>query len=964
MTDDGMTDDGMTYDGMTYDALVVGSGIAGMESALRLGDMGYQVLVVEKEASVGGKMILLSKVFPTLDCASCISTPKMAATIHHPNVTVMTYSEVEDIVRKPDGTFHAKIKQHPRYVDESACTGCRQCEMACNVAVPDQFNSGMVSRRAAYIPFPQAVPKKAVVERAGTSPCSYTCPAGIAAHGYVALVRSGQYEKAFRLILRTTPLVGSLARACYAPCESQCSRGALEGPVAIRRIKRFIADRHYAGSGAAGVDPAAPTGHTVAVVGSGPAGLTAAWQLALRGHEVTVFEAAAEPGGMLRLAIPAYRLPAEVVEADVANLTALGVRIVTRTPVESLDDLRAEGFEVILLATGTHRSIPLRVPGEDKPGVTSALDFLRTVKLGESEDLSGRRVVVVGGGNVAVDAARTARRLGSADVRMVSLESRQEMPAHGSELDEALAEGIRLHNSWGVLELQGTDHVEKVRLRRCTAVFDEDHRFRPQYDEAVLDVLEADLVVVAAGMSPGTEAFGPDVLRNPGGTIRVDPGTLQTASPDVFAAGDTVTGPSMITRAVGHGRRAAAVIHAFLSGEDFDAEGYERRLEVVDREEVLARQTTHSSRPPLTVRTAPDAAPLGFAELEPGLSEEEAVAATGRCLDCGVCSQCQACVDVCPAHAIDLTMTERVIEEDVGTVVVSTGFSLFPADLKPQYGYGRYANVITGMQMDRLLAPTRPYNTVLRPGDGKVPDRIAYVMCTGSRDETVGNPLCSKVCCMYSIKQNQLIMGALPLADVTVHYLDIRAVGKGYDEFYRQASGMGAQFVKGRVAKISEVDGGNLLLTYEDVDNDGGPVTAEYDLVVLAVGVRPGVDPHRLFSTEPPAQDEYFYVAEIDEDLNPARTSIPGVFAAGAVCGPKDIPESILHAGAAAAQAGAHLERLLAVTNGGTAPNGTASNGTASNGAAPNGTTPNGTAPNGTAPNGTTDPMRKAGVTA
>lgn len=908
---------------MTYDVLVVGSGIAGMESALKLGDMGYRVLVVEKEASVGGKMILLSKVFPTLDCASCISTPKMAATIHHPNVTVMTYAEVEDVTRTAGGAFRAKIRQHPRYVDEAACTGCRQCEMACNVAVPDQFNSQLVSRRAAYIPFPQAVPKKAVVERAGTSPCSYTCPAGIKAHGYVALVRSGQYEKAFRLILDATPLVGSLGRACYAPCESQCSRGALEGPVPIRRIKRFVADQHY-GDGSTpgvtpGVVPAASTGHKVAVVGSGPAGLTAAWLLALRGHEVTVFEAAEQPGGMLRLAIPAYRLPSGVVDADVANLVAVGVRIVTGTRIENLDELRAAGFAAILLATGTHGSVPLRVPGENLPGVTSALAFLREAKVGAAPDLSGRRVVVVGGGNVAVDAARTARRLGSADVSVVALERRQEMPAHGFEIDEALAEGIRLHNSWGVLDLAGADRVRSVRLRRCTQVFDDDHRFRPVYDEAEREVLDADLVIVAAGMFAQTQPFESDVLLNLSGTVRVDPGTLQTAAPDVFAAGDTVTGPSMITRAVGQGRRAAAMMHAYLNGDPFDVAGYERRPDVVDREEVLARQSTHSRRDPLPGHLTTSTEPSGFAELEPGLTEQEALAGTGRCLDCGVCSECQACVDVCPADAIDLTMTGHVVEEEVAAVVVSTGFSLFPADLKPQYGYGRYANVITGMQMDRLLAPTRPYNTVLRPGDGKVPDRIAYVLCTGSRDETVGNPLCSKVCCMYSIKQNQLIMGALPLADVTVHYIDVRAVGKGYDEFYRQAAGMGACFVKGRVARITEKDDGNLLLTYEDMEN-GGTATAEYDLVVLAVGIRPGPDPQRLFGDELLAKDEHFYVAEIDEDLHPARTSIPGVFVAGTASGPKDIPESILHADAAAAQVGAHLERLAASADG----NGTA----------------------------------------
>jgi heterodisulfide reductase subunit A len=257
-------------------------------------------------------------------------------------------------------------------------------------------------------------------------------------------------------------------------------------------------------------------------------------------------------------------------------------------------------------------------------------------------------------------------------------------------------------------------------------------------------------------------------------------------------------------------------------------------------------------------------------------------------------------------------MRERTFSVEVGAVVVSTGYKLFAADLKPQYGYGRYRNVITGMQMDRLLAPTRPFNTVLRPGDGKVPERIAYIMCTGSRDETVGNPLCSKFCCMYSIKQNQLIMGALPLADVTVHYMDIRAAGKRYDEFYEQARAMGATYVKGRVAKITEKDNGNLILRYEDIEHGGRIAEAEYDLVVLAVGVQPNRDAERLFTGEQLGLDEYRYVAEPDEDLNPGRTSIPGVFVAGAASGAKDIVDSILHAGAAAAQVAAHLEQARA----------------------------------------------------
>ncbi len=890
---------------MDYDVLVVGSGIGGMESALKLGDMGYKVLVVEKEPSVGGKMILLSKVFPTLDCASCISTPKMAATIHHPNVTVFTGSEVDRIASNGSGRFRATVHRKPRFVDEALCTGCRQCELACTVAVPDQFNGEMVSRRAAYIAFPQAVPQKALIERAGTSPCTFACPAGIKAHGYVSLVRSGEYEKAFDLVCEATPLVGSLGRACYAPCEADCSRGGLEGTLPIRRLKRFVADAHYALAEPPAVEHAAANGKRVAVVGSGPAGLTAAWQLVRQGYGVKIFEAEPVPGGALRLAIPSYRLPAEVVERDVANVVAAGVEIAVDTRVDDLEQLRRDGFDAVVVATGTPKSAQLRVRGEELDGVETALGFLRDIKLGSAPDLHGKAVAVIGGGNVAIDAARSAKRLGAAAVTMVCLEARGELPAHDWEVEEALAEGIELHDAWGIAGFRGDAHVQGVELKRCTGVFDEAGRFSPSYDDSVVDELACDIAIVAVGMGADTETF-PALAPEGARWLRADPRTAQTSLPWVFAAGDAVMGPSMITDAVGQGRKAAHMVDRFLQG--LELTGFVEPLPAVAQSDVLARQGSHSVREPLAAAVLATG-PLDFAEVEPPLTEAEARFAAGRCLDCGVCSECHECIAACPADAIDLDMREQDVAVEVGAVIVSTGYTLFPADLKPQYGYGRFKNVITGTQMERLLAPTRPYNTVLRPSDGRVPERIAYVMCTGSRDQTVGNPLCSKFCCMYSIKQNQLIMGALPLADVTVHYIDIRAVGKGYDEFFEQAKAMGASFVKGRVAEITESDEGNLTLRYEDIDNGGTVAEAEYDLVVLAVGVQPNRDAGRLFKVDELALDAYDYVDEVDEDINPAQTSIPGVFVAGSASGPRDIPESILHAGAAVAQAAAHLER-------------------------------------------------------
>ena len=249
--------------------------------------------------------------------------------------------------------------------------------MACNVAVPDEYNADMVSRRAAFIAFPQAVPKKAVISREGVSPCSYECPAGIKAHGYVARVRSGEYDQAFDLVLETTPLVGSLGRACYAPCEGECTRGELEGPLPIRRLKRFVADERYGQAEPKAVEQPEQNGKKVAVVGSGPAGLTAAWQLARKGYGVKIYEKAERAGGFLALGIPAYRLPNDVVDDDISNVTAIGVEIETGVRVEDPAKLRDDGFDAVLVATGTHKAVQLRVPGEDKDGVMSALDVPR-----------------------------------------------------------------------------------------------------------------------------------------------------------------------------------------------------------------------------------------------------------------------------------------------------------------------------------------------------------------------------------------------------------------------------------------------------------------------------------------------------------------------------------------------------------------------------------------------------------
>ena len=275
-------------------------------------------------------------------------------------------------------------------------------------------------------------------------------------------------------------------------------------------------------------------------------------------------------------------------------------------------------------------------------------------------------------------------------------------------------------------------------------------------------------------------------------------------------------------------------------------------------------------------------------------------------IDIENCVLCGACEKACPTNCIDFTQETEEYQVKIKTVVLATGFKLFDPLMIPRYGFGLYKNVITSMQMERELAPTRPFNTVLRPGDGKVPDRIAYVLCTGSRDASVGNPICSQICCMYSIKQAQLLMGTLPMADVTIYYINIRSFGKGFEEFYQQAKGMGVNFVKGKIGKITEKENGNLMLRYEDIET-GIVNEAEHDMVILSVGVLPNQDTAKVFQKDQLKLDPYKFIYQADSLESPSKTSIEGVFVAGTASGPMDIPDSILSAGAASSEAISYL---------------------------------------------------------
>ncbi len=896
---------------LDYDVMVVGAGVAGMETAASMGDMGYRVLLVDKNASIGGRAILLSKVFPTLDCASCIVTPKMASVSHHPNVQLMTYSEVDGIVRNADGSFAVDLHKKASYVDFDACTGCGKCEEVCTVTVADEYNYDLVTRRIAHIAFPQAVPKKAVINRRGEAPCTFTCPANVKASGYVSLVRAGRYKEAFNLHLENAPLVGSLARACYAPCESDCTRGEKEGTVHIRGIKRFMADRYYAEHPEPEYGPVENQLATrAAVVGSGPAGLSAAFYLARQGHQVTIFESEQEAGGMLRTAIPPYRLPKDVVDRDIKNVTTLGVKIKTGHRITSLPDLKQQGFNAVLIATGASDENGLEVEGNDLDGVMGCMQFLHEVNVGEMPDVKNKTVMVIGGGNSAMDPARAAIRMGAGKVIINYRRGRKEMPAHDWEIEGAVEEGVELMLMSAPTRFIGKDG--KLVAVECISMElgapDESGRRRPVPIKGSEKVIPVDMAILAIGLLPSTAHF-PAAMKNGKGLLSADPQTRQTADPDVFACGDCVTAPTMIINAIAQGRRAAFYMDRHLKNESLNVP-FDGVLEKTDKNVVLEEAERFVERQPVPQPVLPLAERRSsFACYEKVMTEVEVRQEAQRCMNCGECSQCMECVSACAPKCIDFSQKPTPLSINVGTVVMSTGFKILDPATKELLGYGRYPDVVSGPQMDRLLAPTRPYNAVLRPSDGKEPENIAIILCVGSRDHTVCNPLCCRIGCMYSIKHAQLAMGALPMADITIYTIDVRAFGKGYNEFYEQAKAMGIQFVKGKVARIEQLANGNMALHYEDMLGEGGKQTREHDLVVLTVGFLPNTDAFSLYKGDALAADDFGYVREIDPVSEPTRTNVDGLFAAGTTIGVMDIPDTVLHSGAAAAQAAAYLER-------------------------------------------------------
>ena len=783
----------------------------------------------------------------------------------------------------------------------------------CPVSLESLYDERLSDRKAVYKPYAQAVPGAYSIDKRDQSPCTHACPNSVNAHGYVAMIAQGKYREALEVITRTLPLPGVLGRICPHPCETACRRNEVDEPISICALKRFAADQVDLDE--IPVEKITRRDENIAVIGAGPAGLTAAYFLARDGFNVTVFEALPVAGGMLRVGIPDYRLPPDVLEKEIKWMTRFGIDIKFNTALGrdiTVDGLLNNGYKAVYLAIGCHANMKLNIPNEDATGVIPGVKFLREVSLGGVTVLE-EKVVIVGGGDVAIDAARSALRLGAESVSILYRRTRAEMPAREEEVEDALEEGVDIQFLMAPVEVVARNGkaVGLKCIKMKLGEPDNSGRRRPVPIEGSEFVIDTDVIIPAIGQKTDTAFLKDttDIELDRWNNIKVDPISFQTTKKGVFAGGDAQTGAWIAIGAVAAGKEAAISIKRYLDGEDL-TQG-RAPMEVPQQNFFPIKEDIQKVERVKMPRISINERRSGFTEVELGLSEAAARSEAQKCLNCMVCCECLECVKACKAEAVTVkTHAEKneTVEVDVGSIILAPGADVYDPGLHDTYNYRRHPNVVTSMEFERILSASGPFEGhMVRPSDHKEPKKIAWLQCIGSRDVHLGaKGYCSGVCCTYAVKEAMLAKEHSSNAlDAAVFYIDIRTNGKDFERYYNRAKEeSGVRFVKSRVTHVEpNEETGMQVIRY--VDEAGRRVEEEFDMVVLSVGLSASAETAEQAKKWGIELNHYNF-AETGS-FSPVETSRPGIYVCGIFQGPKDIPTSVVDSSAAAGVAGSRL---------------------------------------------------------
>jgi NADPH-dependent glutamate synthase beta subunit-like oxidoreductase len=818
---------------------------------------------VERSPSIGG---ILSK------NEDDILRPKLEELRNNPSINIIANIAIEDINK--DENFDVILRKSAIRIDEEKCDDCGECWKVCPVKAIDRLNEGLSNRNAVYISYPDA---HYLIEKE-TPFCQATCPVSLDIRGYVGLIADGRFKEAYELIKEKNPLPGVCGRVCTHPCEDMCKRGIIDEPLAIASLKRFVSDYVYKMEESEKESISPMKGKKIAIIGSGPGGLTAAHDLRKYGYDVAIFEALPRPGGMLAVGIPDYRLPRDLLEREIKLIEDIGVEIKTNEKIDKdkFEDLKKK-YDAIFIAVGAHLSRRLGVPGEDLNGVIHGVSFLRDLNLGNEVKI-GDRVAVIGGGNVAMDAARSALRLGSGEVFIVYRRSRREMPASEEEIEALEEEGIKIYFLATPIKVIGDGSVEHMEcIRMELGAPDESGRRRPVPIEGSEFIMDLDTIIPAIGQSSDLSFLEDSDVEMPKGRwITADENCI-TSQSGIFAGGDAVTGPATVIEAIAAGKRAALSIDEYLSGErrpDFKIDENEIDLnEYGDLEKAKLSKHYFSlkeierkermSMPMLPVEERIK----DFSEVELGFTEDAAVEEAKRCLSCRKCIGCGICAEVCEKNAIEYDQKDEMMGLNVSKIILAPELEEIAPKTEDGYEYVNIANMVTSIEFERILSKNGSYGgIIMRPYDGEIPKEIAFIIGRFPEGKSDSSSI-------YLIKEAISVN-----EDGLKSRVFFKSIGEEYKKYYEDARERGVEFIKADVLGITEDENKNLILRYAINEEEK---VEKFEMVVLSPGFSLPRHEKRIGDLIGVKLEEYDLHIPGEGEYTLSETKVPGVFVAG-----------------------------------------------------------------------------------